>query len=273
MRRLLFTALAILISFSSCAQSNGAYKEKTVFKNSQVEFRQIDQHTWHGNGNMVYNESVYLIEGETSAILIDAGTVIPGLKKIAEDICKKPVVLVATHVHPDHTGSAVNEWDSIWINAADEVNVAQMMKDYKGKRKYLSDGQIFDLGGRQIEVVFTPGHTPGSTTFIDKDAHYGFSGDAFGSTNLLVTTSLSTVSSTCKRTQRFIEKYDLKFFYPGHYHGDNVETPQRVKDIAEICDGILDGALVGKEQGASMGLTHVYEDRGVRINYNAAQIR
>lgn len=33
-----------------------------------------------------------------------------------------PVTLVATHVHPDHTGSAVNEWDEIWINAADEVN-------------------------------------------------------------------------------------------------------------------------------------------------------
>ena len=273
MKKFLSSVLAAMFVLSSCAQSNGAYKEKTVFKNDNVEFRQIDQHTWHGNGNLVYNESVYLIEGETSAILIDAGTVIPGLKKIAEDICKKPVVLVATHVHPDHTGSAVNEWDSIWINAADEVNVAQMMKDYKGKRKYLRDGQIFDLGGRQIEVVFTPGHTPGSTTFIDKEARYGFSGDSFGSTNLLVSTSLSTVSATCKRTQRFIEKYNLQFFYPGHYHGDNIETPQRVKDIAEICDGILDGKYVGKEQGASMGLTHVYEDRGVRINYGEAQKR
>ena len=42
---------------------------------------------------------------------------------------------------------------------------------------------------RQIEVLYTPGHTSGSVTFFDKDRHYGFSGDAFGSTNLLLFTN------------------------------------------------------------------------------------
>lgn len=36
----------------------------------------------------------------------------------------------------------------------------------------------FSLGGRQIEVLHTPGHTSGSVTFFDKERHYGFSGDA-----------------------------------------------------------------------------------------------
>lgn len=36
--------------------------------------------------------------------------------------------------------------------------------------------------------LYTPGHTPSSTTFFDKTRHYGFSGDAFGSTNLLLFT-------------------------------------------------------------------------------------
>ena len=53
-------------------------------------------------------------------------------------------------------------------------------------------GEVIDLGGREIEVIFTPGHTAGSATFFDKAKHYGFSGDAFGSTNLLVFTNLST---------------------------------------------------------------------------------
>lgn len=90
------------------------------------------------------------------------GTRIPGLKKIVEDIVGMPVTLVATHVHSDHTGSAVNEWDEIWINAADEVNTRQNMRGYKGTKRYLTDGQVFDLGGRRIEVIFTPGHTPGN---------------------------------------------------------------------------------------------------------------
>ena len=126
-------------------------------------------------------------------------------------------------------------------NAADEVNTRQNMRGDKGTKRYLTDGQVFDLGGRRIEVIFTPGHTPGSTTFVDRDAHYGFSGDAFGSTNLLVFTNLSTQSATCSRMERFIREYDIHFFYPGHYHGNDVETPQRVSDIRTICEGVLDG--------------------------------
>lgn len=270
MKYLTFTILACLSYVSALAQSD--FKEKTVFKNDDVEIRQLDEHTWHGNGHLVYNESIYLLEGETSAILIDAGTNIPGLRKIVEGIVKKPVTLVATHVHGDHTGAAINEWESIWINAADEVNVPTNMRGYKGEKRYLTDGQIFDLGGRTIEVVFTPGHTPGSVTFIDKERHYGFSGDAFGSGNLLVFTDLSTVAATCQRMERFIEKYDLKYFYPGHYWGNNLETPQRVKNVGEICEGILNGSFI-PTKGDNRSLPHIVEKNGVKINYGDRQIR
>ena len=84
--------------------------------------------------------------------------------------------------------------------------------------------------GVSSKIVFTPGHTPGSTTFVDKDAAYGFSGDSFGSGNLLLGVDLSTLISTCKKMSAVIEKYDIKYLYPGHYFGMNKETPQRVKD-------------------------------------------
>lgn len=270
MNKLIYSAATILMTLSACAQSN--FKEPTVFKDSNVEIRQIDQHTWHGNGHLMFNESIYLIEGEKSAILLDAGTYIPGLKKIVEEIVKKPVTLIATHVHPDHTGASVNEWDTIWINAADEVNAPIFMKDYKGVKRYLTDGQIFDLGGREIEVVFTPGHTPGSTTFIDKEAHYGFSGDAFGSGNLLVFTNLSTEIASCNRLTRFINKYDIHHFYPGHYWGNNLETPTRVNDVAKICEGILDGTMQPTE-GTNKNLPNVVDMFGVKINYGEDQKR
>ncbi len=270
MKKLLFLICCLLTALASCAQSD--FKEKTIFKNDDVEIRQLDAHTWHGNGHLMFNESIYLIEGETSAILLDAGTRMPGLRKIVEGIVKKPVTLIATHVHPDHTGMAVNEWDSIWINAADEVNVPSCMPGYQGVKQYLHDGQVFDLGGRTIEVVFTPGHTPGSTTFIDRDAHYGFSADAFGSGNLLVFTDLSTEIATCERLARFIAKYDIQYFYPGHYWGNNLETPQRIKDVATICQGILDGTME-PEPGTNRSLPNIVDRFGVKINYGEAQIR
>ena len=45
-------------------------------------FRAIDEHTWIGSGNRVASETLYIIEGDDKAVLIDAGTHIPGLDKI-----------------------------------------------------------------------------------------------------------------------------------------------------------------------------------------------
>lgn len=239
---------------------------KTVYRDENVEFQQIDEHTWHGFGNLVYSESVYLIEGDKDAILIDAGAKMPGLKAIAESIAKKPVQLVISHAHGDHTG-AVEEWDELWINAADEAIIPS---DYVShtKRKFMTDGMVFDLGNREIEVVFTPGHTPGSTTFIDRKNQYGFSSDAFGSTNLLVFTNLSTQAASCKRLMRFIEKYGVKYFFPGHSMGQNFETPQRVADIGELCEDILNGKKEGVKQQDGGRWDYVLDERGVKINYS-----
>ena len=46
---------------------------KVVYQDDEVVFRQLDEHTWIGNGHRVYNESLYLVEGSDRAILIDAG--------------------------------------------------------------------------------------------------------------------------------------------------------------------------------------------------------
>lgn len=268
MKRIIFFACSLMAAVVAMAQSD--FKEKTIFKNEDVEIRQLDEHTWHGNGTLMFNESIYLIEGETSAILIDAGTKMPGLRKIVEGIVKKPVTLVISHAHGDHVG-AVSEWDTVWINAADEAIIPAGA--YKGVKRYLTDGQVFDLGGRQIEVVFTPGHTPGSTTFLDRDAKYGFSSDAFGSGNLLVFTDLSTEVASCLRLTRFLDKYGIKYLYPGHYWGNNLETPERVRNVGVICQGILDGILEPNAEGNNKRLPYVVNLHGVRINYGEAQKR
>ena len=269
MKKYFLSAIAVFAAIVAFAQGpRPGFKEKTVYKGDDLEIRQIDEHTWHGNGHIMANEAIYIIEGEASALVIDAGTEIKDYDKIIAQITSKPVTLVATHVHPDHTGSAVNYFDEIFINAGDMVNVEEMMGDYKGKIKYLVDGQVFDLGGREIEVVFTPGHTPGSTTFMDKAAGYGFSGDAFGSGNLLLTTNWSTLLITCQRTLEYMEKYNITKLYPGHYMGSNCETQQRLADMLQMSRDVLDGKLAGeKNPRAMLGLNNVLSMHGVRINY------
>jgi hydroxyacylglutathione hydrolase len=267
--------LFTLLQVATFAQMSGPQIEgKVVFKNDDVVFHQIDEHTWVGSGHLMASESIYLVEGNNKALLIDAGTKIKDLDKIVASITKMPVMLVATHVHPDHTGESIDVFPEIYLNAGDTVNIPQFMPNYKGTVKFLKDGQLIDLGGRTIEVVFTPAHTPGSTSFIDKAAGYGFSGDSFGSGNLLLTGNFSTLLATCQKMSSIMEKYGIKILYPGHYFGKNAETKQRVDDMATISKDALAGKIKGEENPKGMlGLNLVINKYGVRINYNEKALK
>jgi hydroxyacylglutathione hydrolase len=267
-----------LITFSqlvSFAQMVGLQIEgEEVLKNEDVVFHQIDDHTWVGTGHLASNESLYLVEGNDRAVLIDAGTQITDLDKIVASITKKPITLVATHVHPDHIGAA-GYFPEIYINPADTVGIPQMMPDYKGEIKFLRDGETIDLGNRQLEVVFTPAHTPGSTTFIDKNAGYGFSGDSFGSGNLLLFSgTFSDLIASCEKMSAVMEKEGIEYLYPGHYNGRNPETKQRINDMITLSKDVLSGKVKGEENsGSRFGLSLVVSDYGVRINYGEQALK
>lgn len=275
MKAYIFLAAALLSLIPYTVDAQGTeinsrdLRGKVVYQDDAVVFRQLDEHTWIGNGHLVYNESLYLVEGNDRALLIDAGTIIPELDKIVAKITSKPVTMMLTHAHGDHVGG-VGPFPEVYLNAGDMPIVPNSMPNYKGQIKYLYDGEVIDLGGREIEVIFTPGHTAGSITFFDKAQHYGFSGDAFGSTNLLVFTNLSTEMYTAERIENYMKKNDIHFLFPGHYSGDNLESPQRVTDIKNICREILDGERKPTtSNGNSGGMDTMVDDKGVRINFSS----
>jgi hydroxyacylglutathione hydrolase len=274
MKRLLAAVfVTVLLQAASFAQTPTPQIEgKQVFKNDDVVFHQIDEHTWVGSGHMMASESVYLVEGSEKAVLIDAGTKIADLDKIVASLTKKPVMLVVTHAHPDHTGSAIDYFPELHINPADAAS--PFLANYKGKVRELKDGEIIDLGGRALDVVFTPAHTPGSTTFVDKKAGYGFSGDSFGSGNLLLSGTFSTLLATCQKMSAMMEKNGITRLYPGHYFGKNAETKQRIDDMATISRGVLAGTVKGEPNArGAMGGNLVISAYGVRINYSEKSLK
>ena len=272
MRKILTLALCMLACAAMAQVSDVNSRDlrgKVVYEDDEVVFRQIDDHTWIGNGHRLYNESLYLVEGNKSAVLIDAGVRIPELDKIAAKITSKPVTLMLTHGHGDHVGGA-GPFPEVWVAPADEQMFTSNIRGYKGEIKYLTDGQVIDLGGRKLEVMFTPGHTQGSVTFFDKANHYGFSGDAFGSTNLLVFTYLSNVVSSAAKVENYMKENDIRYLFPGHYSGDNLESPQRVTDIKNMCQEVLDGKRQPiKSDGNNGGNDLMVDDKGVRITFSS----
>ena len=244
------------------------YPEPFVYRDGEVVFRRIDEKTLEGNGFQVYNESVYLLEGDDRALLIDAGAWMPHLAQTVAKLTDKPVSLVLTHGHGDHVGGAIS-FPEFWIHPADTVMIGQGARAYGIKVNLLSDGEIIDLGGRQIEVLATPGHTSGSVSFFDKERGYGFSGDAFGSTNLLLfTNSFKLLVNTLDRTIGYMKANDINILYPGHYHGDNPETLQRLLDEKRMSQEVLSGKRTGVKEESGNGLNSYIYDNGVYIRYN-----
>ena len=243
------------------------YAEKFVCRNQDVVFRQIDGHTWEGNGHLVYNESIYVLEGDEKALVIDAGSRVKDLDKLVATLTDKPVMMALTHGHGDHVGG-IGCFPEVWIHPADEPMITAGRNPYKGTVHHLEDGDVIDLGGRTVEVMHTPGHTSGSITFFDKENHYGFSGDAFGSTNLLLFAgTFKTLINTCTRAAEYMQKNGIVKLYPGHYHGDNPETLQRVLDEKKMSQEVLSGKRKGTPDSAN-GLNRSVTDFGVTIRYN-----
>ena len=94
-------------------------------------------------------------------------------------------------------------------------------------------------------------------------------GHTFGSTNLLLFAGpFSALANTCERTIEYMEKNGIEKLYPGHYHGDNPETLQRVLDEKKMSQEVLSGKRTGVKEESGNGLNSYIYDNGVYIRYN-----
>lgn len=148
----------------------------------------------------------YLIVGEKRALLFDTGMGIGDLKKVTAELTRLPIVVLNSHTHNDHVG---DNWEFETIygmdtdftrnNARGSREAAQaeitpdqlcgaLPKGFDAKAyatrpwkisAYIHDGDRFDLGGRTLEVIATPGHTPDSITLIDRANGLLFTGDTY----------------------------------------------------------------------------------------------
>ena len=88
--------------------------------------------------------------------------------------------LVCTHGHNDHINAAVDLANltgaSIWLHPDDRMLWDSVHPD-RAPDHDLADGQSFDVGGVHLEVLHTPGHSPGGCCLLAADEGVLFSGD------------------------------------------------------------------------------------------------
>ena len=213
-------------------------------------------------------EQCYLIEGNDRALLFDGLCGEGSLKSFVRELTDLPVQMVLSHAHPDHCG-AVFEYGECYMHPDD---MALLYTDFVSGRqerwKFVAevpewalpvrtktrleditpgcavktypvyDGDMFDLGGVQMEVIGVPGHTRGSIVLLDRADRLVLSGDAINPNTLMALPGAATVEEY-KESVLHLKTFQPAFdsLYGGH--GPEPVPARIVDDALMLIDRIL----------------------------------
>lgn len=131
---------------------------------------------------------LYVVKGTTRFIAFDAGNGPDGVRKGLQSLDINPADVAAvflTHGDSDHTGGLpVFANADVYLPAEEEQMIDGrtarfffFIKNELGRtHKPIADGQTMEIDGVRVLAILTPGHTPGSTSYV-VDGQYLFSGD------------------------------------------------------------------------------------------------
>ncbi|MEC7940531.1 MAG: MBL fold metallo-hydrolase [Pseudomonadota bacterium] len=138
------------------------------------------------------NCSIVWCDETMEGIVVDPGGDIQQLAAIIEELGVKVVNLVLTHGHLDHVGGTVplsemlnveivgpHKADNFWLQGLE--NQSQMFgfplcKAFE-PNTWLEEDDKVTFGNQVIDVIHTPGHTPGHVVLFSEQARLAFVGD------------------------------------------------------------------------------------------------
>jgi glyoxylase-like metal-dependent hydrolase (beta-lactamase superfamily II) len=152
-----------------------------------------------------YRCNIWHVRGRDRDLLIDSGMGVVPLRAWVPLVTERPLLAVASHTHFDHIGGhhefadrAVHPAEAAIL--AHPTRAATLADPYVADgiferlppapyasalygvkaapaTRLLEDGAVLDLGDRRLEVIHTPGHSPGGIALWEAATGLLFSGD------------------------------------------------------------------------------------------------
>ena len=231
---------------------------------------EIAPNTWAIGEPRYYQQNYsYLILGRTQAVMLDAGTGNRDIRTILRSLTTLPLTVIPSHLHFDHTGGlggfehiAMLDLPSLRAQAkGDQFHPTryQFLGAYDHLREptwrvetWWGPGSVIDLGGRKIEVLSTPGHTPNGVSLYDPANRLLFTGDYIYPTTLyafLPGASLSAYRATARRLLATLPADTTLWTAHCCRAGEDAAAPwlsmTDLKDLANALDRLERGELKG----------------------------
>lgn len=222
------------------------------------------------------HDNLFLIVGDTKALLIDTGWGVGGLTDVLAGLTNKPLLVINTHGHFDHAlGNDL--FDEVMIGLGDFALLDDI--DIEKKRDYvlsshsvrtdsdpvfgspggtrarrstiaIRDTTAFDLGGRVVTVHLVPGHTAGSLCLIDDKTRTLFTGDMYVPLqewnamwfHFTHSAPLSVARDSIAKMISLSGDYDTMI---SSHSSKSVLEPWRLVELLDGLNSILDGTTVG----------------------------
>ena len=177
-----------------------------------------------------YGTNCWLLaaEGSDEALVVDPGFEPQAVHALLDAAAKTPVAVLLTHAHLDHAQAAGTFAGDLPVYVHPEDVLA--FQDYtawggmspvaldpvKDLRTFV-DGDRLHLGGIELDVLHTPGHTPGSVCFRVDAGTLVFTGDlVFAGTIGRSDFANSDPAAMRRSLMRFLELPDELRVLPGH---------------------------------------------------------
>ena len=142
-------------------------------------------------GPVAENSFIFRRDGSDRALIVDPGEEADKLLGAIDALGVKLDGILLTHTHFDHVGAvapvARATGAEVWVPKAEAFVLADINSyvpwpgfgpfDSWDAEHTLEGGEKLELAGFEIDVIFTPGHSPGHVTFSIPDEQAAFSGD------------------------------------------------------------------------------------------------
>ena len=206
-----------------------------------MEIIKINENTWRIEDMGV---RFFLLAGDKKALLIDSGMTLQNAREIAESLVSLPIELLNTHGDPDHVASN-GQFDAFYMDPAEASNYYKTQKK-TGKMIPVTDGDVIDLGNRELEIITIPGHTPGSIAVLDKNNRALISGDPIQDGNIFmfgIQREMHAYLLSLEKLEKQKDRFDV--IYPSH--GTFPVEPELISALHKGATRLLNGEIQGED--------------------------